>query len=658
MQRNSPSAVLPSSFAAGAAAAFAALLEVAFALASGDRLGVGYVLAVQGAFVALSLALGAALGALRLPPSLILAVWAGASAALVGGAPSGIAATLAVLLALWIGRTPKTSPIRLGLVLGGLTSLTHLAVPRVLVRMAPSLAGDELATALGVALGLGAGLAAALLVLQRLGSRLAPASATALVCAALFLVSLKPLLTQYRYLGDDLLDPASEGPLPEPPPPLALVLILDTVRADHLSVYGYGRETTPALARHLARRPDAVRYELGFSNGTWTVPSHATLFSGLLPSQHGADFGREFAGGFVLATQRTLAEALRAQGWSTACVYANFWLSRVQGMELGFDYYRHAEHVVGLNLFGEHLRARLAPSLFAHRVIGGPLAEDVNRILLDALRRSGSRPTLVVANYTDAHAPYVPPPGFRGRFAPWSAFEDPRHLAIDLPAAEIERLRARYDEEILALDHALGELFDALAARGVLDSAWIFVTSDHGEAFGEHGLTEHGTGVYNEITRVPMIVFPPRGVELSDHGHPVSLVDVSTTVAALAGIDGFGTGRDLRRAPTEPPVTILEFFGDPSKAGQHGALAAEPAQVVVRGTHKLIRTRRGLELYDLASDPREETDLAAREPERVRELEALLPTWELELLERQDWSKHLSPQDLRRLRDLGYLGDG
>lgn len=658
MQRNIPSATRSSALATGAAAAFAALLEISFALSSGNRLDAGYVASVQGTFVALSLALGALLGALRLPMAWILAAWAGASAALVGGAGAGIASALAVVLASRLIREPLRSPVQLGLVLGGLVTLAHLAAPRVLARLAPALALHGLAEALTVALGLGVSFAAALLVLGRLRARLSPASATALLCAALSLASLKPLLSQYRYLGDDLLDPAAEAPVTRPLPPHVFVLILDTVRADQMSVYGYGRETTPALARHLARRPDAVRYELGFSNGTWTVPSHATLFSGRLASEHGADFGRGPGGAFAVAAQRTLAEALRGQGWATACVYANFWLSRVSGMERGFDYYRHAEHPVGLSLFGEHLRARLVPSLFAHRVIGGPLAADVNRILLDALRRSSGKPTLVVANYTDAHAPYVPPPAFRGRFAPWSPFEEPRHLAIDLPAAEIERLRARYDEEILALDHALGELFDALAARGVLDESWIFVTSDHGEAFGEHGLTEHGTGVYNEITRVPMIVFPPRGVELTDHGHPVSLVDVTTTVAALAGVEGFGTGRDLRRAPIEAPVTILEFFGDPSKAGQHGALAAEPAQVVVRGSHKLIRTRLGLELYDLANDPREEVDLASREPERVRELEALLPTWKLELLEQQDWSKHLSPHDLRRLRDLGYLGDG
>lgn len=643
--------------ALGAAAVFACLLEISFALASGQRLDAGYALTVSLAFVALSLVLAALLGICRAPIAASLAIWAVASGALVGGAWAAMLLGLGVLLAARAGRAREFGPLELGLTLGGLLALAHLAAPRVLTRILPAQQGDPLALAFTIALGSSLAFVATLIALRRLRPRFGPTPALVLLCLALLAISLKPLLTKYRYLGEDLLDPAQEQPLAEPLAQHVFLLILDTVRADHLSVYGYGRETTPALARHLARRPDALRYELAFSNGTWTVPSHASVFTGLLPSEHKADFGQGPAGALSVVAQRTLAEELRERGWATACVYANFWLSRVAGMERGFDYYRHASQTSALPLFGEHLRELLAPSLFAERVIGGPLADDVQRILFDALRRSAGRPTLVIANYTDAHAPYVPERPFRGTFGPWRPFEAPRHLAIDLPAGEIERLRARYDEEILALDHALGELFDGLAARGILDRSWIFVTSDHGEAFGEHGLTEHGTGVYNEITRVPLIVFPPQGTELVDHGTPLSLVDVTTTIAAIAGLDSFGNGRDLRSAPSDEPATILEFFGDPSKAAQHGAQSAEPAQVVVRGHHKLIRTRAGLELYDLAKDPGERQNLAAVEIERAHELEALLPTWELRLLEQQDWAEHLSPADLLRLRDLGYLGE-
>ena len=620
------------------AGAAAGLFELIFALAAGERPGLGY----GSLAVALAVGASAALGLLVgwLPRSLGLALWCAAAAALALAPAWAAGLGLAVALALGLGRAERAPPLALGWIVGGGLSAVLLLAPRdwvvpaVLLVLPPFLAVASFL--LGGALGR---LPRPALVGLLLLGVLLPAVRSHFVHRVVFAEGSGPRPAT-RAAGDV---------------PHVLLVVLDTVRADHLSVYGYGRNTTPRLAQLLAERPGARLYPFAFSNGTWTVPSHATLFSGLLPSEHGCDFGVSGARGFELTAPRVLAELFGEGGWATSCVFANFWLAKVPGFERGFEHYHYVPHPVGLTLFGETLRRYLLPSLSADRVVGGALAPDVNRAVLKAFDAAGDRPQFLVANYTDPHSPYVPPPAFRGAFAPWSPREVPRYLSIRLPDAELRRLEARYDEEILALDHSIGELFDELDRRGELDRSWVIVTSDHGEAFGEHGVTEHGTTVHNSVTRVPLLIFPPEGETLPEPSGPVSLIDVAATLASIAGAELGGRGRDLRRAGSAA-TAVLEFFGDPSKARQHGALAGVPAKVGIEGPHKLIRYAERAELYDVEADPHETQDLVPLDPSRAEALEPLLPDWDMQPPSNLDWSTILDPADLARLRAMGYLG--
>jgi len=270
--------------------------------------------------------------------------------------------------------------------------------------------------------------------------------------------------------------------------------------------------------------------------------------------------------------------------------------------------------------------------------------------LLAAVDAAEGRKLFVLANFLDTHAPYRPPPASRGRFAPWSPFEHPQRLAVDLPEAEIERMAARYDEAIHGLDAALDDFLEALAARGLLENAWVFVTSDHGEAFGEHGVTEHGTSVYNEEVRVPLVVFPPRGARLPGGSAPVSLVSVAATAAAIAGAP-LGRDADLRHG--SPADARVEFYADPSKAKSQGRLGEEPAQALIDGSEKLVRYRDREQLFDLAGDPGERRDIAGERTARAKRLSDALPAIDYRRAESADV---VEDADLRKqLEALGYL---
>jgi len=434
------------------------------------------------------------------------------------------------------------------------------------------------------------------------------------------------------------------------------LLVLDTVRADHLSVYGYERDTTPELARLVAERENAVVVPWAYANGTWTVPSHASLFTGRLPAAHGAHFALE--GGvrwrFGLAgSLPTLAEAL-GERYATLGTFANNWLRVVDGMGRGFERYFRTGASHPLPGPGEALRHLLIPGVHLEVEKQGARAEAVNEALLSMVEpwSRRARPLFAFANYGDAHGPYAPPPPFRGRFAPTSPRERAGHLSIHHDEARRELLEARYDEELCYLDAQLGRLFEELERLRLLDRSWVFITSDHGEAFGEHGVTEHGTTVHDEVVRVPLLVFPPAGVDFPVPSEPASLVDVAATIAAIAGVELETDGRDLRRP--EGAATLVEFYGDAQKAARHGASSASRARAIVAWPHKLVERGGELALFDLARDPGETRDLAAEEPALVEELRSRLPAWgePTEVL----GGAAASDADLEYLRNLGYVG--
>jgi arylsulfatase A-like enzyme len=323
--------------------------------------------------------------------------------------------------------------------------------------------------------------------------------------------------------------------LPSPPAgaPNVLLIILDTVRASALSLYGYERETTPQLD---AFSQGGTVFEMAVAPAPWTLPSHATLFTGRYPAWLRIDFRTSLEAG-----PPTLAEILARRGYYTVGMVANTgFVSWESGLARGFleyhDYPVNAEQVLRSSLPGS---ATIAERFFGRKshVAGRQKvseqiqvppkpthylmdAEDLtDRFLSWHASRDAKRPYFAFLNYFDAHFPYEPPDSLRRAF---SASPKPRDL---------------YDAEIRYMDGELGRLFGALRDKGELSNTIVIVTSDHGEHFGERGLRLHGNSLYSAVVRVPLSIrydgHVPAGRRIDT---AVSLRDVGRTILDLAGL--------------------------------------------------------------------------------------------------------------------------
>jgi arylsulfatase A-like enzyme len=411
------------------------------------------------------------------------------------------------------------------------------------------------------------------------------------------------------------------------------------------------------VERFLERRDNAVTFPLAFANSPWTSPSHVSLITGVISSDHGVHYTGEPDGGYPLDldVDLTLPELLREAGYRTVGVFAN-WLGTIRGFSRGFVRFFQPRFPQRLPLLGEKLRRKLLPGLYAEARRPYPSAERVTRAVEEQLDACESRPCFLFVNYLDAQAPYIPRHDCRGRFGPpWTIFERAqRRFSVRESPERLEHFAARHDEEICGLDRAVTALLETLERRGFLDRTWVIITSDHGEAFGEHGTVEHGSSVYNEQTWIPLIVLPPSGKRVSPIDRPVSLIDLTATISEIAGVKKLGTGRSLfveakdRHAP-------IEFFGAPQYASRKGKIAGLAASAVVSGHHKLIRMNGELTLFDLVRDPDEEVDLSSRSPELVQSLLPRLPPLRPATRVGKTTEEDLSREERERLRELGYL---
>jgi arylsulfatase A-like enzyme len=384
--------------------------------------------------------------------------------------------------------------------------------------------------------------------------------------------------------GDRLKQWREEG---RPPPPAGspnvLLIVLDTVRADHLSLHGYERGTSPALERLAAR---GIRFDQARAAAPWTLASHATMFTGRWPHELAVRWLYP-----LRANVPILAEYLGTLGYATAGFVANtLYCSYDSGLDRGFTHYedyvfeefstvRTAQLVdiamKTLNQIGPAL-ARSLPLALSHP-LGGLIfrqfaiedkktAAVINREFLDWLsrRREPRRPFFAFLNYADAHTPYVLPPGTEYRFGPGPQTEADFLFLLAWTQVDKQRIspdaralaRNAYDDCLAYLDLRLGELFDELQRRGVLDQTVVIVTADHGEGLGEHDLFDHGQSVYRTEIRVPLVVVlpagkRPRGVV----DEPASLRDLPATIADLVSPGGTKSpfpGRSLTRFWREP----------------------------------------------------------------------------------------------------------
>jgi arylsulfatase A-like enzyme len=409
-----------------------------------------------------------------------------------------------------------------------------------------------------------------------------------------------------------------------------LVIGIDTLRPDHLGCYGYGRATSPGIDRLAA---EGVLFENTVSQSPWTLPSFATVFTSLYPSQHGAMSAvTSLRGSFP-----TLATILRETGYATGAVVNASVLRPEFGLDRGFDYY-------------DPTPAK------------GRRADGTTDAVLGWIDQHRDEPFLMFAHYFDPHEPYAPPepydtlfyPEYEGSIGNAFVLHDHFPNVMGMNFEDLETLRADdwnhikalYDGEIAFTDREVDRLLRGCEERGLLDRTIIVFLSDHGEEFFEHDGFGHGHALYNEVIRVPLIVSYPRRLPQGKRiVQQVRLVDVMPTVLDLLEVtaDKSIEGSSL--------VPLLTGQGDvkaidgallpPRAAYSEGMLRGPERKSVTAHPWKLIYDFQDASrmLFNLNEDGAELLNIAEEQPETVRLLESLMfktlfdtyDTWHVEM---------------------------
>jgi arylsulfatase A-like enzyme len=406
-------------------------------------------------------------------------------------------------------------------------------------------------------------------------------------------------------------------PAISPNAPNVVLVIIDTLRADHLSVYGYDRPTSPQIDR-LAQQ--GVLFDDAIAAASWTLPSHASMMTGTYPHVHHTNT----VSAQLPTNLPTLASVFESDGYRTAAFSANIFLfTRRQGFGRGFTHFSDFFQSPGDALARVRYVGAIDGFLIRHHVLenflGRQTAADINR---DALHwiDSRHRPFFLTLNYLDAHDPYVPPQPWRHMFSkrldPGGRIDIADHMLPKLSPAQIQDEMNAYDGGIAYADHELGLLVDALAKRGLLANTLLVVTGDHGEAFGVHGLLDHANALYFPLIHVPLLFrWPghiPAGVRVT---RPISTTDIGATILALVhsrpndfpgeSLAGLWNGQ---ADPDSWPLPISELAKlnfSPTFPDDYGPLSS----VVGPNMQLIVDPRRGVLLYDWKTDPLEAHNL-------------------------------------------------
>lgn len=433
------------------------------------------------------------------------------------------------------------------------------------------------------------------------------------------------------------------------PPTPVIILLVDALRADELSVMGYPRPTTPAIDA-LAR--DGVVFEQAVTASTFTKSSIASLFTGRFPFQHGLYWGSNqenpdaITSDLLPASETTLAEVFARHGYLTTSWVQNSHLAGFMGFDQGFVQYRAQQGS----------------------------AARINRRFGSWLQGPGRHyGFFAYLHYIDLHDPYLPRPPYDSLFAPpgrdpyagidlgnWGTYLDRVRRGLEVPPPEtVATLRALYDGQLRAIDDGIGGLRAQLQRLDLYDRSLIVLLSDHGDGFMEHGFISHSTTPYDELARVPLVIkFPAgryAGLRVKEQ---VRTVDLFPTL-----LEGAGIGEAVEVAG----CSLLPLL-DPARRSERGPHCeravieiaeegAAPTLAVRTAGHKLIVfEKRRAELYDLAADPLETQNLIENPPPEGRALRELADTV---LKARAAAGKggriELDAQTIRELKALGYI---
>jgi choline-sulfatase len=383
-----------------------------------------------------------------------------------------------------------------------------------------------------------------------------------------------------------------EQPVLEENAPVILISI-DTLRADHLPAYGYTKVATPHID---AFRRDAILFDNAYSHCPMTLPSHVSMLTGLLPTEHGV---RNNLGYHFDATKHpTLPQMLKARGYATGAAVSSYVLRADTGLGAAFDFYDDAIPVATSGAASQHQRPGTATLAAARGWIS----------------RQASRPFFFLFHIYEPHAPYTPPEPFRTRYA-----SEP------------------YDGEIAQADAIVGELLEFLKSSGIYDRATIVLLSDHGEGLWQHGEDQHGILLYREVLHVPLMIKLPKNARAGESvAAPVGLVDLAATITKGGGL--LGPQKDARRIYSETFYPRIH-------------LGWSELRSLIDAHHHYIQAPRA-ELYDIVADPGETKDIAAAERRVTASMRTGLEQYPSGIQELQQ----IDPEDAAKLAALGYLG--
>lgn len=414
--------------------------------------------------------------------------------------------------------------------------------------------------------------------------------------------------------------------------PNILLISIDACRADHLSSYGYGRETTPFIDS-LAER--GIRFENAFVNTHGTPSSHTTILSSLYQQSHRVSYNKlkGSAHHSIPDDVVLLQEILRKHGYLTLGVTGGGFMSGYLGFRRGFDYFDDTARGV----------------------------ESGTRKLVQLVRshRGDERPMFALYHTYEVHSPYDPPEKFRQRFGKFDgSFETSSgtiskiNRGVIQPSSEhLEFIRAMYDAGLAFTDHTLRTMFSQLDELGFFDNYLVLLTSDHGEELGERGRFGHHDLLYDELLRTPLIITGTGVPQGSIDQRLASSIDITPTILAFAGIevDSQFEGTNLLRPPQK------------TRSEQAVYSQYKGKRYSIR-THewKLILNMRPIsaELYALTTDPAEKRNVAGEFPERVAQLSSSIRRWRnarARLPAGRTVAPQMTPEQRAQLNALGYL---
>jgi arylsulfatase A-like enzyme len=419
--------------------------------------------------------------------------------------------------------------------------------------------------------------------------------------------------------------------------PNILLITLDTTRADRLSCYGYYRRTSPNIDRLSV---DSVLYTRAIAPSSWTLPSHASLFTGKFTSSHGAKYDpkgplrltdairgpsswKVYRARGLGRDELTLADILKGTGYATGAVVGGPWLKKIFGLNKGFDYYDDAE----IN------------------TLNGRLARQITDVAASWIEKSRHEEFFLFLNYFDPHSPYSPPEGFAKAFLPKDWIRTQRRPSV-------KEINARYDAEILYMDHYIGQLMRRLKSYDLYDNTLIIVTADHGELLGEHSKFSHGHYLYQQELHIPLLVkYPNKEVLPTRTDVPVLLNDIFAIILGRLGIELPPNVQAGVPPKIEHPLLAETYPLPVLSADGHW-------RAIFEGPFKFIWNSKGRHLlFNLTNDPAELVNLAEQQNQQAKDMMSKMNQY-LTKLPRPGPAlpaQELDEDTKRALKSLGYV---